>query len=177
MGLSEAMRTAEAGPYGWFIRTAAVLVGLANLVVLVDLFGGSPVARGTVWGTVSLYEALPPFLAVVVAALLTSEVVLRGFGPLIVSGRFSRRYAVVAGAVCAGGALAGVLLSAVFVVQGSLGSTDLLTPAQRIPAAAYTAVLGAQYGGLLGLLEGLVLAFPLAAVLGRFGRGGSPVRG
>ena len=59
MGLSEAMRTAEAGPYGWFIRTAAVLVGLANLVVLVDLFGGSPVARGTVWGTVSLYEALP----------------------------------------------------------------------------------------------------------------------
>ena len=79
--------------------------------------------------------------------------------------------------MCAGGALAGVLLSAVFVVQGALGSTDLLTPAQRIPAAAYTAVLGAQYGGLLGLLEGLVLAFPLAAVLGRFGRGGIPVRG
>ena len=175
-GLSEAMRAAETRPYGWLVRTAAVLVGLANLVVLVDLFGGSPVARGTVWGTVSLYEALPPFFVVVVAGLLTSEVVLRGFGHLIVSGGFSRRYAVVVGAVCAGAPLAGVLLSGVFVLQGTLGSTDLLTPAQRIPAAAYTAALGAQYGALLGLLEGLLLAFPLAAALGRFGKGGSPVR-
>ena len=59
-----------------FTRLAAIIVGLVNLAALVILEGvDSVVQRGdVVWS-----QALPLVLAVVVAGLLTSEIVLRWF--------------------------------------------------------------------------------------------------
>lgn len=71
--------------------------------------------------------------------------------------------------MCLGGAIAGGLLAAVFVFQGSLVGSDTLTPLQRVPSALSLGIIGATIGAALGLIGGLVLARPLAAVLGRFG--------
>jgi ABC-type glycerol-3-phosphate transport system permease component len=165
----------------WFVRVVAVSVGLANLVVLVHLFGGySPdpsrtvwedITRKSMWEGVTLNEALAPVLVAVLSALATSEIVLRAFGRSVFSERFDQRYAAAAFGVCLGGALMGASLAAVLIFQGSLGSSYMLAPAQRIPAALYTSVLGYVIGGVLGFLEGMILAYPLAHILGRFRSG------
>lgn len=178
--LPDTTQTKRVGPR-WFVRVVAILVGLANLVVLVHLFGGTPdwsgsiwedVTRKSMWEEVTLNEALAPVLVTVLSGLAISEVVLWGFRRELFSKRFDQRYVGTMVAVSLGGALMGALLAAVFVLQGSLGSTYMLTPAQRVPAALYTSILGVMYGGGLGLVEGVILAYPLAHVLGRFGDGG-----
>jgi hypothetical protein len=70
------------------------------------------------------------------------------------------------GAVCFGGTLMGGMLAAALVLNGALGSSGELAASERIPAALQTGYLGVLYGGVLGLIEGLFLAFPLAAILG-----------
>ena len=57
-----------------FTRFAAVFVGLANLAVLAALNGTDFTLQN---GDVMWDQALPVVLAVVVAGLLTSEIVLR----------------------------------------------------------------------------------------------------
>lgn len=62
----------------WFVRVAAVLAGLANLVgVVVWFVGGLYVLGGE--GESSLGEAIPSVIAAVLAGLLTSQIVLRAF--------------------------------------------------------------------------------------------------
>jgi hypothetical protein len=180
-GLPDTTPTNRARPR-WFVRGVAVLVGLANLFVLVHLFGGySPdpsrtvwedITRMSMWEDVTLNQALAPVLVTVLSGLAISEVVLWGFRRDLFSERFDQRYVATATAVCLGGALMGALLAGVFVLQGALGSTYMLTPAQRVPAALYTSILGVMYGGGLGLVEGLILAYPLAHTLGRSRNGG-----
>jgi hypothetical protein len=62
----------------WFVRVAAVLVGLANLVGVILWFVGGLPAQGVEEDS-SLREALRAVLAVVVAGLAASQVALRVF--------------------------------------------------------------------------------------------------
>ena len=158
----------------WFVRMAAVLVGLVKLVVLAQFFGGQPaLPTGVVWKEVSPRDAIPSVLAAVAAALVTAEGAIRRFDRMSAFGRFvffeklSYRRAGIVGTVCLGGALMGVSMSAVFVLQGSLGGTGTLTLLERaVVGVLGTSVFGFSFGAALGTIEGLFLAPPLAAILG-----------
>lgn len=162
----------------WFVRVAAVLVGLANLVgVVVWFVGGLYVLGGE--SESSLREAIPSVLAAVLAGLATSQIVLRMFE---LPGRgFWHRYGVVVMSVCIGGIIEGAMLGWVFSLDGTLfpeapPDTPWLNPGAPIVLLAQLAnvarvllgagAVGAVIGAALGLVEGLVLGVPLAAVLG-----------
>lgn len=147
-----------------FTRLTAVFVGLVNLVVLVD---PDSVVASYRKGNVGWYEALPPMLAVVIAGLATSEIVLRWLKPVALADKFSHRYGVSVFAVCLGGAMMGFLLAAALTLNRVLvpGPDELLV---RIPLSLIPGLVGAAFGLGLGLVEGLILALPLAAILGRF---------
>lgn len=179
VGLWEAMRADGAGRR-WFVRGAAVIVGLANLRVFVWWFGHPSGVDGSwVLGAgVSFSDALPSVAAVSVAALATSELFLRRFGREIVSAEYARRYAAAVGALCVGGALAGGLVAGLWAIDGTLGADpsagDFASPAKLVGAmvgALLSGLLGAGVGFGFGLVQGAVLAFPLAAALGWFGDG------
>ena len=166
----------------WFVRAATVIVGLVNLRAFVWLFGFPSEGDGSLLlGTgVSFSDALPSVLAVSVAALATSELALRRFGRDIASDDYALRYAAAFRAICVGGALAGALLAGLWAVDGTMFADPpagyFSSPANLLGAAVGSlpvGILGAVVGGFFGFLEGAVLAFPLAAVLGRFGDGGS----
>jgi hypothetical protein len=162
----------------WFVRVAAIVVGLANLVgVILWLVGGLYVLGGE--SESSLREAVPSVTAAVVASLVTSQIVLRGFE--LPERGFWHRYGVVVMSVCIGGAIEGAMLAWVFSLDGTLfpeappGSPffnpggPLLLLAQLANVAWVligAGLVGAIMGVALGLAEGLVLGLPLAAVLG-----------
>lgn len=116
MAVRGARRSAESG-LRWFVRVAAVLVALANLVIVVVWFvGGLYVLGGE--SESSLREALPSVIAAVLAGLTTSQIVLRTFE---LPGRgFWHRYRVVVASVCIGGAIEGAMLGFVFSMDGTL---------------------------------------------------------
>lgn len=107
-------------------------------------------------------------LAAVVAGLVTVEIVLRWFRRTTLAEKFSDRYAFVVMAVCFGGVLMSVLSASVL----SIGNAVLAPRPTTIPELVMVELAGGSIGipfGLgLGLVEGLILAFPLAAFLGRF---------
>jgi hypothetical protein len=151
----------------WFVRATAVLVGLANLAALPLWFGDPNALRDDT----SSGEVLVPVIATLIAGLATSEIVLRVFG---VPGRtFFYRYSVVATSVSLGGAIMGFPLSVQFAIDGTLG-VDPPPSLYADPFALLAAVVstlpvglvGAAFGLVIGMAEGLVLAFPLASVLG-----------
>ncbi len=166
----------------WFVRAAATVVGLANLRAFVWMFGypGEGAGFWLLGDGVSFVDALPSVLAVLLAALATSELILRRAGRDIVSGDYARRCTAAFRALCVGGALAGGLLAGLWVFDGTVGAAppavDFSSPANVLGAlreSLPSALFGAVVGAVLGVLEGAVLAFPLAAILGRFGDGGS----
>ncbi|QIN78644.1 hypothetical protein GBA65_09045 [Rubrobacter marinus] len=141
----------------WFVRTAAVLVGLANLVVLAHLFGGNPaLPTGVSWTEVSVPRVAPYVLAAVAAGLVAAEAEIRWLDGL------SYPRAGVVGAVCLGGALMGFLFSAVLVLRTS-DSVGL--------GLTFAGFGGVLFEAVLGAVEGLLLAPPLVATLGRLGNG------
>ena len=161
----------------WFVRTAAVLVGLANLVVLAHFFGGEPaLPMGAVRGEVSPREAIPPVLAAVAAGFAAAEVAIKRFDRMSAFGRYvffeklSHRRAGIVGTVCLGGALMGILLGALLVLQGPPDNMGTMTHTEQaaisLLSASVTGAYGAMFGGVLGAIEGLILAPPLAAILG-----------
>jgi len=114
-----------------FTRVAAILVGLANLAVLIMLKGVDPVVqRGdVVWSQALLLVVL----AVVVAGLLTSEIVLRWFKQSALAEECSERCGVVIGAVCLGGAsMGGLLVPALALGAVLAGGESEITPAAGI---------------------------------------------
>ena len=165
----------------WFVRAAAVIVGLVNLRVFVLVFGFPSGGDGS-WllgAGVSFPDALPSAIAVVIAALATSEVSLRRFRRDVVSEDYALRYAAAFRALCVGGALAGALLAVLWAVDGTVGAAPpagyFSNPVDLLGAVVGSwrvGILGAAIGGFFGFLEGALLAFPLAAALGRFGEGG-----
>ncbi len=151
-----------------FARLAAVIVGSVNLALLAGVFDADSPLRG---GEVELGEALVPLLAVVVAGLASAEIVLRKLGPLVRASGFYERYAAALVAVSLGGTFSGGLLAALWHLDGTLAATP--TSIYDVTVGTLLLVLlGIVIGGGLGVIEGLILAFPLAAVLGLFGRGG-----
>lgn len=144
-----------------FTRLVAVFVGLVNLIVLTE---PNSVVAAYQKGNVGWHEALPPVLAVVVAGLATSEVVLRWLKPVALADKFSHRYGISVFTVCLGGATMGFLLAAALTLNRVLvpGPDELLV---RIPVSFIPGLVGAAFGLGLGLVEGLILALPLAAIL------------
>ncbi len=139
---------------GFFLRAVFVLVGVANIYgpLAVEVVSDpAALSRG-----VARLSIIPPLflLASVVAGLLVAEVLLRLMRPEL-EGEFPLRYAVIVFGVLLGGVLLGAFLG--FLL--GLGTLE---------KAIGGAVLGAMVGGGFGLGEGLILAFPLAAILGLF---------
>lgn len=155
----------------WFTRATAVFVGLANLAAVVWL-GNERGFRGNDVGWDVLPVTLALMLAVVLTGLATSEIMLRRFGPssLLAPG-FAPRYNVVVFAVGLGGALTGGLLAFSYTVMALFTEPLAMNVLEGVLRALIPALLGAVAGFGLGLVEGAVLALPLAAILGRIGSG------
>ena len=168
-GLPDTTPTNRAGPR-WFLRGVAVLVGLANLVVVGIRMFGLLYPSSTVWEEVTLNEALAPVLVAVLSGLATAEILPRVFRRELSSERFGQRYGAVVLGVLVGMALMGGLLAAVFALQAL--ANEPLTLAVLVASVVSTSFYGVVVGGMLGLVEGVVLAFPLAYILGRFRNGG-----
>ncbi len=98
----------------------------------------------------------------VAVGLLAAEVLLRLFRPAL-GGNFVKRYAVAALGCCFGGTLSVVLLALVIFLYAALTSQEAVSPSRTLLLGAFFAV----YAGLLGLVEGLFLGLPLAAISGR----------
>ena len=153
-----------------FVRTAAVLVGLANLAAYLFV-GSSEALIGDDAGGLSAWPFL--FLLVlfsVAVGLLVAEVLLRLPRPGL-EGGFFRRYAAMVLGCCLGGTLSVVLLTVTIVLCATLSSQDAISVPMTLLFGAYFAV----YAGLLGLAEGLFLGLPLAGLLRVF-RGGTVAR-
>jgi hypothetical protein len=145
-----------------FARLAAIIVGSANLAILTGLFDPDSSLRR---GGVALGEASVPVLAVVVAGLASAEIVMKKLGSLVRADGFYERYAAVLVAVSLGGTFSGGLLAAVWHLDGTLAAMH--TSVYDIAVGTIlVALLGIVFGGGLGVIEGLILAFPLAAILG-----------
>lgn len=156
----------------WFVRAAAVVAGLANLYAFAWIFGFVPGSVG-----MSFSDALPSVVAVLVAALSISELTVRRFGQEIILCEYSSRYVAVFRALCMGGALTGALLAGLWAVDGTMGAnpsvgyfSDPMNLLGSVLGSWRVMVVGTVVGGFLGFLEGAVLAFPLAAALGWFGK-------
>ncbi len=110
----------------------------------------------------------------VLASLVTAETILVRLRRKAVPMRLSPLCWVVVEGMCLGGFVVGVLLSTVFVFQSFLmDGHPAATTLQRIPLALFAGVQVGTLGAALGLLEGLILAYPLAAALRRIsGEGG-----
>jgi hypothetical protein len=170
---SGAARTTRTG-LRWFVRVVAVLVGLANLSVVILWFvGGLYTLAGD---GASLREALPSVLVTLIASVATSEIVLRVFE---LPGRsFTHRYKTVVMSMCLGGMVMGALLSVLYAIDGTMGAdpsrefyADLLKNPIALLGAVPVGLVGAGFGLAFGLTEGLILGLPLAAALGRLGNG------
>lgn len=162
----------------WFVRGAAVLVGLASMVgVVVWWVGGLYVLGGE--SASSLREAVPSAISAVAAGLLTAEISLRAFD---LPGRgFGHRYMIVVASVCIGGAIEGAMLGWVFSLDGTLfpesapgdyaGETGRLVADTGVLLFG-AGMVGAVMGLVAGLAGGLILGLPLAKLLGALSEGG-----
>lgn len=148
------------------MAVTAVLVGLANALAVGDPFGA--VAAPAERPTATLIAVL---VLSVLAGLAASGVVLK-LGRSALDGGFFARYGVTVLGLCLGGAI----LGGSFWVVGSL-LNYAPGPSQSPESGVFSWCTrpwltgrSALVGGVLGLLEGLVLGLPLAAILGRLRR-------
>jgi len=145
-----------------FLPAVAVVVGLAN-ALLYSTVGNSP------WGGPFVWRLEPgPFfaahmLSAVLAGLMVSGALLL-FAGRDLRGGFFARYGLMVVAVCAGGTILSVFLDA---------TTVLLDDREPMPGGLseilFAVAFPAVAGGVLGAIEGTVLGFPLAWLLGMFG--------
>jgi hypothetical protein len=144
-----------------FLMGAAVLVGLAN-ATLYSLIGNNTFDNLFEWhrDPWSLY-LMYAFTAVFVG-LLISGTLLR-FAEGILRETFFARYGLLVLTICAGGALLAVFLTTI-----SFTFDPRAVAPSRISEASYTLAIVTIPGAMLGAIEGVVLALPLAWLLGLF---------
>ena len=149
-----------------FLMVAAVLVGFAN-ATLYSLIGNNTLDnlfqwQRDPWPLYLLYAFCGVFVGLLVSAglLRFAEGVLRE--------TFFARYGLMVLTICIGGAILAVYLTTITFLfdHEALVPTSLT---ETIYALAYVTVPG----GMLGATEGVVLAFPLAYVLGLFKKRGA----
>ena len=147
-----------------FVRISAVLVGLANLTLY--LYAGSSEALlGDDAGELPSWSGSLAFtLYAIVVGLVTAEILLR-FLRFALGGSLPVRYAATVLGFCVGGVCSVLLLTVAVPLYATLTTEAGVSIPRSLILGAYFAV----YAGLVGLLEGLLLGLPLAAVLGRFG--------
>ena len=140
---------------------AAVLIALAN-AMLYSLIGNNTFTNLfdfhlDPWYLIALYVLCAIFAGLLVAGGLI------GFAEKVLRESFFARYGLMVLAICIGGAALAILLTTV---------TFLFDDAAYVPRgtseAAYTLVLVTIPGATLGAIEGVILAFPLAWLLGVF---------
>jgi hypothetical protein len=146
-----------------FLMVAAVLVGVAN-ATLYSLIGDNTFdnlfqLQRDPWSLYLLYA----FTAVFVALLISGSLIR--FAEGIVRETFFARYGLMVLTICIGGAVLAVFLTTV----AFLFDNDVIAP-KRISDAFYTLAMVTIPGAMLGAIEGVVLAFPLAWLLGLFGK-------
>jgi hypothetical protein len=143
---------------------AAVLIALAN-AILYSLIGNNTFSNLfdfhlDPWSLSAMYVLCAVFAGLLVAGGLI------GFAEKILRETFFARYGLMVLAICIGGAVLAILLTtitflfdeAAYVPRGTLETT-------------YTLALVTIPGATLGAIEGVILAFPLAWLLGRLGEG------
>jgi len=139
---------------------AAVLIALAN-AILYSLIGNNTFANLfdfhlDPWSLSAMYVLCALFAGLLVAGGLI------GFAEKILRETFFARYGLMVLAICIGGAVLAILLTTV---------TFLFDDAAYVPRGisetAYTLLLVTLPGATLGAIEGVILAFPLAWLLGR----------
>lgn len=141
------------------VRLAALVVALGNGYLLL---GATP-------ERVAFYPPLELLQGVGVAVfsgLLAAEVALR-MARTSLAGPFFHRYAALVITVSLGGSLYGALLA-----LGGIVHDTLLGVGGLLGYSLVASLWGFTWGGVLGLLEGVLLGLPLAWLLGR--GGGSP---
>jgi hypothetical protein len=144
-----------------FLMVAAVLVGIAN-ATLYSLIGNNTFDnlfawQRDPWSLYLLYAATALFVG-----LLISGILLR-FAEGILRDTFFARYGLMVLTICAGGAVLAVFLTTV----SFLFDPNTVTPT-RITETVLTLARVAVPGAMLGAIEGVALAFPLAYLLGLF---------
>jgi hypothetical protein len=141
---------------------AAMLIALAN-AALYSLIGNNTFTNLfdfhlDPWALSILYVLCAEFVGLLVAGSLIS------FAEKVLRESFFARYGLMVLAICLGGAALAILLTTV---------TFLFDDAAYVPRGAsetaYTLVLVTITGATLGAIEGVILAFPLAWLLGVFG--------
>ena len=144
----------------------ALNASLYSTGALAGLAGGrTPEITG-----VGMSDLLPALLIATVAGLLSAQFLL-GFPPLRrrLEGRFLARYFVLSGGIMLGGAVFGALLPLETLMNAGLGDPAFSVGGLTVLLLLFGPV-GAVLFGALGLIEGLLFAFPLAAILGLFRR-------
>ncbi len=144
-----------------FLMAAAVLIALAN-AILYSLIGNNTFTNlfdfhFDPWSLSAMYVLCAVFAGLLVAGGLI------GFAEKVLRESFFARYGLMVLAICIGGAMLAILLTTV---------TYLFDDAAYVPRATsetiYTLVLVTIPGATLGAIEGVILAFPLAWLLGLF---------
>jgi len=139
---------------------SAVLIALAN-AILYSLIGNNTFTNLfdfhlDPWSLSAMYMLCAVFAGLLVAGGLI------GFAEKILRETFFARYGLMVLAICLGGAALAILLTTV---------TFLFDDAAYVPRGtsetAYTLLLVTLPGATLGAIEGVILAFPLAWLLGR----------
>jgi hypothetical protein len=148
-----------------FLMVAAVLIGLAN-ATLYSLIGNNTFDNLFEWqrDPWSLY-LLYAFCAVFVGLLISAG--LLRFGEKVLNEGFFARYGLMVMAICIGGGVLAVYLTTITF----LFDPDADVP-KRISETSYTLAMVTIPGAMLGAIEGVVLALPLAWLLGLFEKRG-----
>lgn len=144
-----------------FVLVAAVVVGVAN-ATLYSFIGNNTFDNLFEWqrDPWSLYM-LYAFTAVFVG-LLISGTLLR-FAEDVLRDSFFARYGLMVLTICVGGAVLAVFLTTI----SFMFDPEAVAPT-RIGQTTYTLAKVSVPGAMLGAIEGVVLAFPLAWLLGLF---------
>jgi hypothetical protein len=145
-----------------FLMAAAVLIALAN-AILYSLIGNNTFSNLfdfhlDPWHLSAMYVLCGVFAGLLVAGGLIA------FAEKVLRETYFARYGLMVLAICIGGAALAILLTTV---------TFLFDDAAYVPSGAaetsYTLVLVTIAGATLGAIEGVILAFPLAWLLGLIG--------